>query len=440
MFCTKCGKQLSENAKFCTGCGNQVEQSDAQQPKMEPPKMQQPQMQQPQMEPPKMQQPKMEAPKMQQPQMQQSMNAQNVPNVQAPNMAFHLQNTQETKQMENKNKRVMIILFTVLIVLVLVAAGMAVYYFTVLKGDSPFGIKKTEEVTEDDSADEDDDVTDEEDNVTGDSETDTSDDAEDELSGTGSDSEQAAEAEEESLSDTNEVVKGTILYNVPKSVYSYDFDDSLGNAQVVTRSAGETMPEIADGIEPQYVSGMDGKAVYLDGTYGIRLSDVQRVGTSYTIAFWMKADALYDWAPFIHIGYNLLDPNQRCRLWLGQKTDGVSVAPILSSELARFQASYEIRPNSTYSSMTPTVWYHIVFTVDGTKQGSGNTSVQGTLYVAGQYAGEGDVVMDAMNVDNLDVYLGINCWDVLYPVAFDSVKIWDQALDAKQVKELFDAY
>ena len=45
-----------------------------------------------------------------------------------------------------------------------------------------------------------------------------------------------------------------------------------------------------------------------------------------------------------------------------------------------------------------------------------------------------------MNTDNFEVYLGINCWDALYPVAFDDVKIWDQVLDGSQIQELYNAY
>ena len=64
----------------------------------------------------------------------------------------------------------------------------------------------------------------------------------------------------------------------------------------------------------------------------------------------------------------------------------------------------------------------------------------GTLYVAGRYICEGDIVPDMMNTDNFEVYLGINCWDALYPVAFDDVKIWDQVLDGNQIQELYSAY
>lgn len=412
MFCPKCGKQIADGYKFCTGCGNPIVQPGSTPQKQQKPEIQQPKMQKPNRQPEE---------------------AQNVSDAQAPNMTFHLQKTQETKQAENKNKRVMIILFVVLVMLVLVAIGMAVYYFSVLRGDSDSGDKETEKITEESNTDDGQDNEGDDDEAaseTADPEEETDDAA------------PAAEEEEEAkvTSDTNEVIKDTIIYSIPKSVYSYDFDEDLGNAQVVIRKDADTMPEVADNKEPQYVVGIDGKAVYLDGSYGILLSDVQRVGTSYTVAFWMKADAFCDWSPFIHIGYGLMDNSKRCRIWLGQKTDGSPIAPIISSEQARTGSGFEIRPTGVVSSMQPGVWYHIVFTVDGSKPGSNANSVRGTLYVAGQYAGEGNIALDTMDVDDFDVYLGINCWDELYPVAFDGVKIWDQVLDAGQVEELFNAY
>lgn len=47
---------------------------------------------------------------------------------------------------------------------------------------------------------------------------------------------------------------------------------------------------------------------------------------------------------------------------------------------------------------------------------------------------------DTMNADNFNVYLGINNWDQMYPVAFDEVKIWNQVLDEGQIQELYWAY
>ena len=247
------------------------------------------------------------------------------------------------------------------------------------------------------------------------------------------------EEPEEVTSDTNEVVCGRILDSVPKAVCAYDFEEEANGAQAVVRNGGEQMPEEAD-VALQYVDGIDGKALYLDGTYGLRLDETGRLGDSYTVAFWIRADALCDWSPFIHIGYGLLDPDRRCRLWIGQKTDGTSVAPILSSEQVKDGTSFEIRPDRMAETMQLGVWYHIMFTVDGTRSGGHPNSVYGTLYVSGVKVGEGEVARDVLNADDLEIYLGINCWDELFPAAYDDVRIWDCALDESQTAALYDAY
>lgn len=389
MFCPKCGKQLSENAKFCGGCGSPVQPSVTIPP----------------------------------------VNQTNPPSVTPPpvnpaNLPSGLEMAQNTRDEERKNRKLTIILFTVLAVLILIAVGMGIYYFKVLRDSDDSSA--AEQVEESDIREETEEPGEEE----------TEDSAQ---------TDQATESQEAEeivgvVSDTNEVVADTILENIPKAVYSYQFNDELGNARVVVRNEPETEPE-EDDIEPQYVRGMDGKAVYLDGTYGIKLNDVEKVGESYTVAFWMKADRLCDWSPFIHIGYDPFDSNKRVRLWLAQKTDGASIAPIISSERVETGDSFEIRPGQSMPNrIEPDVWYHIAFTVDASKQGSRTGSVLGTLYVAGQRIGDGDIVLDTMNVDDFDVYLGINCWDELYPVAYDDVKIWDQVLSGEQIQELYHAY
>lgn len=402
MFCPKCGKQIPDGAKFCPGCGNkmQIPGGNVQQTKKPDGNVQQ--AKKPDRD------------------VKQSM----------PPETGHGQ-PQSTQKAGNKNRALTIILSIVLVILILAAVGLGIYYFKAL------GLP----VSEDTDREEEDMETEEEPQE---EEAEAKDEAASEDGDDGSALEMPAEeaAEEQGVvSDTNEVISETILYNIPKSVYSYQFDEDLGNAKAVVRTVGDSMPEISEKLKVKYVPGMDGKAVYLDGTYGILLSDVGRVGTSYTVAFWMKADDLQDWSPFIHIGHDLLDSDNRARLWLGQKTDDVSVAPIISSESRKTADSFEIRPGkSVPNSIEPGVWYHIVFTVDGSRQGSRKGSVLGTLYVAGRYICEGDIVPDMMNTDNFEVYLGINCWDALYPVAFDDVKIWDQVLDSSQIQELYNAY
>ncbi len=412
MFCPKCGKQLPDSSKFCTGCGAQLIQTDQSKQTKKPKQAKEPKQ--------------AKAVRLPEPVKNE---AAGMPSA---GLSSQIGMSAKTKETENRNRRTMIILFVTLIVLIVIAVGMAIYYVKELHDSDNKGDVESEIVNGDDEEAQD---------------PETMQEPQEQVDEAGAaDPEQGTEetyAEETApvVSDTNEVVKNTILAGVPKALYSYNFDETLGNAQVVVRDTPPEMPEVSSDVEAQYVPGMDGSAVYLDGSYGIQLSDVKKIGTSYSIAFWMKADALYDWAPFIHIGYDLLSTDYKCRLWLGQKTDGTSVAPILSSEQAVLSDSFEIRPEANaVSSMNAGVWYHIVFTVDGDTKGSRESSVFGTLYVSGRYAGSGDIVLNTMNVDDFTVYLGINCWDVLYPVAFDDVKIWDKVLTGQQVSQLFNAY
>ncbi len=432
MFCPKCGKQIPEGAKFCGGCGNPIQSfagglSGSQANSEKAPK---------QMKPPKQakqhkqgKQPKQQA---QQPVArpvppQNGASGQSFNQIPQPsaNLPSNMAMARDTKDEERKNRKLTIILCIVLAVLVLLAAGMGIYYFKVLKDDDPSQPDRMEESE----------------NIEKEVQTQEGGQTQEETPGTEETGTDEDAQEAGVVSETNEVVGDTILENIPKAVYAYSFNETLGNAKAVVREEPSTEPEEVDDFEPQYVRGIDEEAVYLDGTYGIKLSDVERVGDSYTIAFWMKADQLCDWSPFIHIGHDLFDPNERVRLWLGQKTDTDSIAPIISSERAQTEDSFEIRPDGSMpDTMESGVWYHIAFTVDGSRQGSKQGRVLGTLYVAGMYVGEGDIVPDTMNHDDFDVYLGINCWDQLYPVAFDEVKIWNQVLDAGQIQELYSAY
>lgn len=427
MFCPKCGKQIPEGARFCGGCGNPV------QPPAQMPSGGQTGLTEKPRKPTVLPKHSNSAGTFKQ-QKQEIPKAQPIPEAQphsAPpaisaNLPSGIEMTQSAKEEERKNRKLTIILFIVLAVLVLVAVGMGIYYFKVLKNSEDGSVTERDEEIEVQEETE---------------ETEESDAADSEQTDQTSESQEAEEEIEGVVSETNEVVADKILENIPKAVYNYPFNEDLGNARVVVRNDPETEPEETDDIEPQYVRGVDGKAVYLDETYGIKLDDVEKVGESYTIAFWMKADRLCDWSPFIHIGQDSLDANKRVRLWLAQKTDGVSVAPIISSERVETSDSFEIRPGQSMpNTIEPGVWYHIAFTVDASRSGSRSGSLYGTLYVAGQRIGEGDIIPGTMNVDDFEVYLGINCWDQLYPVAFDDVKIWNQVLDGDQIQELYQAY
>lgn len=93
-------------------------------------------------------------------------------------------------------------------------------------------------------------------------------------------------------SSSKEIIKDVLLSNVPKADYSYSFNGKLTDAVVVTR-AGDvgrfnegTYPEMSEDVFPLFTEGVEGDALYLDGSYGVALQGVEPLNESYTISFW----------------------------------------------------------------------------------------------------------------------------------------------------------
>lgn len=119
--------------------------------------------------------------------------------------------------------------------------------------------------------------------------------------------------EEPEVDSSKEIVKDVLLSNVPKADYSFSFNGKLSDATVVIREGDVnhfnegTYPDQTEDVPPLFTEGMEGDAIYLDGSYGVELLGVDALSDSYTISFWFRADELRDWSPFLLIGSHLLD-------------------------------------------------------------------------------------------------------------------------------------
>ena len=68
---------------------------------------------------------------------------------------------------------------------------------------------------------------------------------------------------------------------------AFSFDDAVNGATAVTKSFTPTEKANA---EYQYQEGVNGKAITLNGTYGLKLCPGEALGNSYTISYWMKPE------------------------------------------------------------------------------------------------------------------------------------------------------
>lgn len=196
----------------------------------------------------------------------------------------------------------------------------------------------------------------------------------------------------------------------------YSFDEKLDDAKTVQKA---TVPsEISK--TPVYTEGAaenTGKALKMDGSYGLLLGDAKELGESYTVSYWMKPDKIGGTAdPTFCAG--VFDPEY----WLS----------------ATFNARIWSK-NGSYISTTAAdayrsnEWQYVSIVVDGEEAGSQDGRVTGKLYVNGELVSSGDVAKGIMTNDGAKLYFGVNKWDAYYQGAIDELMVLDTALNKREI-------
>ncbi len=252
-------------------------------------------------------------------------------------------------------------------------------------------------------------------------------------------------------SSSKEIIKDVLLSNVPKADYSYSFNGKLTDAVVVT-IAGDvgrfnegTYPEMSEDVFPLFTEGVEGDALYLDGSYGVALQGVEPLNESYTISFWFRADELFDWSPFLMIGSHLMDVGgSQSYLSINRKTteEGEQVVPIFNTIDAALNNSCEVRPSMEQKKwVNLNEWVYITICADASaSSGAAEGRAMGYLYLNSELIGSGEVSLLNMEAENVYAYLGISCYDELFRASYDEVHIWKQLLDESQISSMYTAY
>ncbi|MDE6600876.1 MAG: LamG domain-containing protein [Lachnospiraceae bacterium] len=252
-------------------------------------------------------------------------------------------------------------------------------------------------------------------------------------------------------SSSKEIINDVLLSNVPKADYSYSFNGKLNDAVVVTRAGDEgrfnsgTYPEPSEDVFPLFTEGVEGDALYLDGSYGVALQDVEPLNESYTISFWFRADELFDWSPFLVIGSHLMDVGgSQSYLSINRKTteEGEQVVPIFNTIDAILNNSCEIRPSMEQKRwINLNEWAYITVCVDASaSSGAAEGRAMGYLYMNSELIGSGEVSLLHMDGESVCAYLGISCYDELFRASYDEVHIWKYVLDESQISSMYTAY
>lgn len=264
-------------------------------------------------------------------------------------------------------------------------------------------------------------------------------------------SELAFTQEQPEVDSSKEIVKDVLLSNVPKADFSYSFNGKLGDAAVVTRKGDigrfndGTYPEQTQDVLPLFTEGIEGEAIYLDGSYGVELLGMDALSDSYTIAFWFRADELRDWSPFLLIGSHLLDVGEKQSfLSFNKKTteEGTQVVPIFNTIDAVTGNSCEIRPSmEDKRCISLNVWNYITVCVDASQRVEDDSDkVMGYLYLNSELIGSGQISKLHLEQEDVKAYLGISCFDELFRASYDEVHIWKQVLNESQISSMYTAY
>ena len=238
------------------------------------------------------------------------------------------------------------------------------------------------------------------------------------------------------------VIKGTGVENPDGAtpVYQYSFEDTLGGS-ALKRDEAATMPVADETIVPQYVDGKYGKALKLDGSYGVVL-DAEAVGETYSIAYWVKPSSITTFGPIVQIGTNFLDDSTARWLNMTQtEWDGTSAPTIWSRNAITGAWPWYLKGNGKAEGYQIPLnqWTHVTLTVDGSfPTVDPNTGMviadtyYSQLFINGEKIGEGPVATGTFTGDS-KIYLGINCWDPNFVGEFDEIKIYDKVLHESEV-------
>lgn len=233
---------------------------------------------------------------------------------------------------------------------------------------------------------------------------------------------------------------------LPEAKYYYSFDQADGTDGIVPTAKGDG--EVIETVDKEvaFIPGVKGEAAYIDGTYGLRLSEVNGVGDTYSLSFWMYANRSANYMPTTQYG-----PDVHGDATGGQHYLNITWADWSGSAEYPCVWSYDQNADgSPWPNWYPETgdthlnqWINITLVVDPSKKSEDGQQINADLYVNGELI-SGDKPVNIITgtmapSDNFDFLLGVNYWDAMLKGAFDELYIFDTALTAGQAKTLFEA-
>ena len=214
---------------------------------------------------------------------------------------------------------------------------------------------------------------------------------------------------------------------IARSTYNrtawYSFEDSLEDS-LMNYDDAQSVTDVNSFTSASAVfsDGSQGRAVNLDGSYGILLPDNLIDSYQYTVSFWLNtaqtqffspaffaANQTDRWISFLPVSWNA-----ELMVWANYVDDEGAVSWFDGLSGVAFPLNE---------------WHHVAFSVE---QGFVSIFYDGTL------VGTASSVRDIFTVrpEGAIITLGLNYWDVPLNAQYDELKIYDEALSAAEISAL----
>lgn len=227
----------------------------------------------------------------------------------------------------------------------------------------------------------------------------------------------------------------------------YGFDENTKN-EVTGEEAKQTGQKFADaaGDTFTYEDGVNGKALVMakGNTDGFNLN-VAAKSDSYTVSVWVKGDEINGFAdPIVWYGGTNQSPEAWTGIWPGLQASWTHGGPVIGSNDSSGSRA-GVHPDEIKIVDSPAAvnidWHMITAVFDGEKA---------SLYYDGKLVGDtvlsytdeavsehSEATIPSVTGDDKSFYLGVNAWDVPFSGLVDELYIYDRALTADDVSELF---
>lgn len=223
----------------------------------------------------------------------------------------------------------------------------------------------------------------------------------------------------------------------------------------------------AEDVTFQYAEGPVGKALFLDGKYGLDLGLKPTNTDVWTVSFWVNASRLSDYGPTLQIGYNMERSDAVANVTWMNVTQTNWTPKYFPTIWSRNVASNAEDGTACWPWMAPfsdegamigkREWAMFTIVCSGEEQigGNGQKTVGAQLYVNGElrydsadnyvngtyfaYTWDATLAPNIMKPgdDAFESFFGINFWDTIYKGYVDDLYVFDTALNADQVAKLY---